>query len=102
MRRPHGCQARRWVWIVHSGHVFAFVYRAELENGLIGHELDHVFIGGGDADPSPDRAKVLEWRWTDPKEVIAELEAESGAFTVWFRVALPEVIARSAARAAQD
>lgn len=33
--------------------VYAFVYRAEFDNGLIEHEYDHVFIGRHDAVPRP-------------------------------------------------
>src|SRR5690349_17552900 len=34
--------------------VNTFTYFADLDNGLVEHELDHVFIGTFSGDPSPD------------------------------------------------
>ena len=36
---------------------FHFTYRAELEHGLVEHEMDHVLIGTSDLDPHPPRRK---------------------------------------------
>ena len=33
-------------------HCFNFIYKADLENGLIEHEYDHVFIGYSDIHPN--------------------------------------------------
>lgn len=71
-----------------------FTYRAELEDGLIEHEVDHVFAGRFDGVPSPDPSEVSEWRWIAPDALEAELTLAPGSFTPWFRMLLPEVSSR--------
>ena len=71
-----------------------YTYRAELDNGLIEHEVDHVFIGRFDGVPTPDPAEVSEWRWIAPEALEAEMALAPGNFTAWFRLLLPEVAAR--------
>ena len=41
--------------------LFSFIYKAEFDNGLIEHELDHVFIGTFNANPLPNPEEVGEW-----------------------------------------
>ena len=71
-------------------HRFAFTYRAEMESGLIEHEIDHVFVGrmDGDRSPRPDPAEVEAWRWASPAKILRELENDPGRFTPWFPEAL--------------
>jgi isopentenyl-diphosphate delta-isomerase len=73
---------------------FSFVYRADVGDGLIEHEYDHVFIGRFDGDPAPDPAEVEDWRWIDPAALYHELLEQPGRFTYWFRVALEELRSR--------
>jgi len=65
-----------------------FTYRAALDNGLVEHEVDHLFVGRFDGEPLPDRSEVGEWRWI----AIAALEKECAAnperFTPWLPLAL--------------
>jgi isopentenyl-diphosphate delta-isomerase len=71
-----------------------YTYRAELDNGLVEHEVDHVFIGRFDGVPTPDPAEVSEWRWIAPDDLDAEMARAPGNFTAWFRLLLPEVTSR--------
>ena len=71
-----------------------YTYRAELDNGLIEHEIDHVFIGRFTGVPTPDPAEVSEWRWIAPDALDAEIALAPGNFTAWFRLLLPEVASR--------
>ena len=77
--------------------LFRYTYRAELDNGLIEHEVDHVFIGRLDGVPSPDPAEVSEWRWIAPDALAAELALAPGNFTAWFHLLLPQVKMRTPA-----
>jgi len=65
-----------------------FLYRADVGAGLTEHELDHLFTGRHDADPSPDPAEASEWRWQLPDDALAEAEAHPERFTPWFPLAL--------------
>src|SRR4051812_14671654 len=62
---------------------FAFIYRAELGNGLVEHELDHVFVGRYDSDPAPDRHEVGGWRWTSLDDLSADATVHSERYTAW-------------------
>lgn len=79
---------------------FRFTYRAELGGGMREHEVDHVFVGRCEAVPAPDPAEVEAWRWASVAEVRAELGHHPERFTVWFELALDEMIARGAHEAA--
>jgi isopentenyl-diphosphate Delta-isomerase len=66
---------------------FTFLYRAELEAGLVENELDHVFVGTTDAEPMPDPREVDAWRWIDPTDLRRELAEHPETFTAWFPIA---------------
>lgn len=67
-------------------HQFGFVYRADVEDGLVEYEYDHVFFGRYDRDPTPDETEVEEWRWAAPTEIASDLADQPEAYTYWFRV----------------
>ena len=66
----------------------AFVYRAEVDNGLTEHEFDHVVIGrcSGQIDPNP--AEASEARWIGFDALAAELANEPLKFAAWAPIAL--------------
>lgn len=66
----------------------SFTYFARLDNGLIEHELDHVFIGTFDGTPQPDPEEVQEWRWISLHDLFEWLGRDPDDFTVWFAEAL--------------
>jgi isopentenyl-diphosphate delta-isomerase len=69
----------------HLDHVFTFMYRATLDaDGLVEHEVDHVFLGIGDDEPRPDPEEVMDWRWAEPEEIERELAENADIFTAWF------------------
>jgi isopentenyl-diphosphate delta-isomerase len=69
---------------------FAFLYRAELENGLQEHEFDRVFVGRFAGVPSPNPAEVGAWRWANVEEIIADQAVHPDRYTVWFKLILRE------------
>jgi isopentenyl-diphosphate delta-isomerase len=62
---------------------FNFVYRAEVGNGLVEHEFDHVLFGTFSGEPIPDPLEVAEWRYLDPDSLDAELHMAPERFTKW-------------------
>ncbi|MDZ4751252.1 MAG: isopentenyl-diphosphate Delta-isomerase [Flavobacteriales bacterium] len=70
---------------------FSFMYKADLENGLIEHEFDHVFIGQYDGDPKPDRSEVDEWLYVNCEELDSRMQLFPDEYTEWFKIALPLV-----------
>ena len=75
----------------YCGH---FIYRAELDNGLIEHELDHVFIGHYDANTSisPNADEVAATRWLTLPKLQSLLQQEPQRFTPWLQQVLQKAI----------
>ncbi|MBB4636273.1 isopentenyl-diphosphate Delta-isomerase [Longimicrobium terrae] len=67
---------------------FTFVYRADVGQGLVEHEFDHVFLGRWEGEPNPEPGEVDGWRWASPEEIEDEMRADPAAFTPWFRIVL--------------
>lgn len=72
-----------------------FTYRAELDGGLIEHELDHVFVGLFDGTPVPDPSEVAGWRWVEAGALAADLEESPTRYTAWLGPALQIVRAHT-------
>ncbi len=72
--------------------LFSFIYNTPVENGLIEHELDHVFIGFTNAEPQPNREEVQNYRWIHPEELLQEMQEHPLRFTYWFRKSVGQVL----------
>ena len=69
--------------------VGTFTYRAQSENGLIEHELDHVLIGEfNDPLPEPNPAEADAARWITLEALDRELAQHPEQFTPWFALGL--------------
>jgi isopentenyl-diphosphate delta-isomerase len=73
-----------------------FVYRRALPNGLVEHEYDHLFVGRFDGVPAPDPREVDDWRWVAPDELLADMTAQPQRYSVWFPLALRQLLGRPA------
>lgn len=67
---------------------FSFEYRAELGDGLVEHELDHVFVGRFDGSPKPDPSEVQAWDWVELPKLRADCAADPDRYTAWLPLAL--------------
>ncbi len=65
---------------------FTFLYHAPFANGLVEHELDHVFIGYTDASPVINPEEVAQSRWVSLAEIDAEVASNPEAYTAWFKL----------------
>jgi isopentenyl-diphosphate delta-isomerase len=70
---------------------FSFIYRADLGDGLVEHELDHVFIGAFDGTPEPDPREVQAWEWMPLSAVAADCDKNGDRYTRWLPLALAEL-----------
>lgn len=79
---------------------FSFIYRAELGNGLLEHELDHVLFGtySGAAMPDPNEADA--WKYVHPDQLDADMRSHPDQYTVWLRICWEQVRKALAMRAA--
>jgi isopentenyl-diphosphate delta-isomerase len=69
----------------------AFPYRADLGDGLVEHEIDHLLIGRYDADPKPDPGEVSAWKWMDLAAAAKDAKAHPEQYVPWLGIALTYV-----------
>jgi isopentenyl-diphosphate delta-isomerase len=68
-----------------------FIYRSEFKNGLIEHELDHVFTGHANDGPKINREEVQDYKWLKLESIKNLIQNEPEKFTTWFRIAMEKV-----------
>ncbi len=66
--------------------LFKFIYRAELDNELTEHELDHVLLGYYNENPIVNPSEVAGFRWVGLEEVSLEMQRHPERFTEWFKI----------------
>ncbi|OLY93880.1 isopentenyl-diphosphate delta-isomerase [Cnuella takakiae] len=71
--------------------LFHFIYKAEVENGLVEHELDHVFTGQYEGALRPDTAEVADYCYMEMAAIAEALAQSPERFTAWFRLIFPRM-----------
>ncbi|MBI2279291.1 MAG: isopentenyl-diphosphate Delta-isomerase [Bacteroidetes bacterium] len=71
--------------------VFKLLYRAELDNELVEHELDHVFVGFTTQLPVLNRDEVSEWRKLSFFDIDKEIQLYPERYTEWFKLMYKKV-----------
>ena len=66
--------------------VFKFQYKCDFENGLIEHELDHVFVGRTDDTPHINTDEAMAFSWMSIRELETKMEKNPDDFTFWFKL----------------
>lgn len=69
---------------------FSFLYRADVGDGLIEHEFDHVLVGRYNAIPEMNPEEVEDFRYVALDELLQEVERAPEQFTTWFRILLQQ------------
>jgi isopentenyl-diphosphate delta-isomerase len=71
--------------------LFNFTYREILENGLIEHELDYVFLGNADDIPVINHSEVAEFKYFNYREMDNDIKTNPENYTIWFRKIFKQV-----------
>ena len=71
--------------------LFDFMYRAEVENNLIEHEFDHVFIGNYEGAININRKEVADFCYEEMDRIKWALKEQPEKFTAWFKLAFPSI-----------
>lgn len=71
--------------------LFAFHYKASLDNDFIEHEVDHVFIGYSNQIPVPDEQEVCEWNYVSMLDISENMELQPENYSHWFRLIFEKV-----------
>lgn len=69
---------------------FSFVYKAQLDQGLTEHELDHVFIGQTDDVPKPNPEEVHDYKYVSLESLEANINEHPNEYTEWFKICFSE------------
>ncbi|MCV9385416.1 isopentenyl-diphosphate Delta-isomerase [Reichenbachiella ulvae] len=75
--------------------LMSFQYKIDFENGLIEHELDHVFVGISDdkAIINPDEVSAIKYISTE--SLLKDLEESPQNYTFWFKELIKDVLDKS-------
>jgi isopentenyl-diphosphate delta-isomerase len=71
--------------------VFAFTYKADVENGLIEHEYDHVFVGAYEGNVAANKNEVAAYCYMEMKALKLDLLQRPQDYTSWFKIAFPRI-----------
>lgn len=74
--------------------VYSFIYKEPVENNLIEHELDYVFVGQTNQNPVLNKDEVQDYKWMNPTEILSDINENPSHYTVWFKQAFPELISK--------
>ena len=72
--------------------LYAFRYEAAVDNGLIEHELDHIFWAVSDEEPKIDINEVLDYKYITPEDLRLDMQKRPTIYTEWFKICLEEVL----------
>ncbi len=72
--------------------LFDFIYKEQLENGLIEHEFDHVFVAYSNEIPKPNKDEVEDYKYVDLDELLKDIKENPLNYTIWFRLIIDRVI----------
>jgi isopentenyl-diphosphate delta-isomerase len=71
---------------------FQFSYYSKFSNGLIEHELDHVFLGTYHDEPLVNNEEVCDWKFSSIDAINIDLQSNPEQFTVWFKPAFKRLL----------
>ena len=70
---------------------FKFLYKAEFKNGLIEHELDHVFFGFSDEKPAINSSEVCDYKYLNQRKIENMILQQPEIFSPWFKLTYKKV-----------
>jgi isopentenyl-diphosphate delta-isomerase len=67
---------------------FHFIYKADLDNNLIEHELDHVVIGQSDQTPNLNPEEAINFKYIGLEDLLVDVSKNPSNYTFWFKTIL--------------
>lgn len=77
---------------VNPTFAYTFQYKAPLDNALIEHELDHVYVGQFDGTPEVNPEEVEDWKFVDVEDLRKSVKDNPEKYTAWFRLMLDQPV----------
>ena len=75
--------------------LFRFIYRTQLDNSLFEHELDYVFVGHYNGQPTPNPNEVDDWKWMNIGTLKQDIQENAENYTYWFKLVWDRVVEQS-------
>lgn len=72
--------------------IFNFRYEAEVGDGLIENEYDHVYFGTSDNLPTPNTEEVSAFRYISMKALESDLNEHPENYTAWLKISFKQVL----------
>jgi isopentenyl-diphosphate delta-isomerase len=72
--------------------IFSFTYRAELDNDLIEHEFDRVFVGEFNGEPILNPQEAEEWCWISIDRLSQDIQEHPERYTFWLKVCFEKFV----------
>lgn len=72
--------------------VFSFLYKAEVTEGIIENEYDHVFFGMTDELPAVNPAEVAGYKYVEMSSLADELDRYPEKYTAWLKICFSRVM----------
>ncbi len=69
---------------------FFFEYRAELDNNLVEHELDHVLCGKSNDTGVVNPEEVSELKFVEENALLKDMKQNPENYTAWFKIIMFE------------
>jgi len=73
--------------------LFDFIYNEKLNNELIEHEYDHVFVGCSDLPPILNHNEVCEYMYMDIYKIAEDINKYPDKYTIWFKIIFNRILA---------
>jgi isopentenyl-diphosphate delta-isomerase len=72
-------------------NIFSFIYCETVENNLVEHEYDHVFVGKYEGRINVNRNEVEDFTYMEMSEIKRRINEQPGDYTKWFKIVLPRI-----------
>lgn len=69
-------------------YIFKFQYRIQFDNNLIENEIDHVFFGIYNYEPSINLLEADDNKWVNFENLLTDVKQNPHLYTYWFKEAL--------------
>ena len=74
-----GCELQR---------MFEYVYKVNLDKGMMEHEFLHVYKGVFDGTPKVNPEEADDWKWISMEELRDDLKKHFEKYSAWFKLSL--------------
>ena len=64
----------------------SFIYKANFDNGLTEHELDHIIVGKYNHSPVINSSEVDSWKWMSMEDIRNNINDQPHNYTAWFKI----------------